>query len=279
MKLYTIKIENTPTPIIKTIIDKLKIGETEAKKLIIQGSVWNEERNKRLKNESIILKNETIFVVYPRYPINEFTLNPEDIKYEDEDMMIVFKEHGVNTCPTPFSDIDCLTHGVQKYLNNKKIDYPVYTINRLDKPTGGLVFFAKNKHTEIVLHKMFKNRKIKKFYLCVTDKFNLQKESFRIKDTLQWKGKSYKAFTYIKFIKEISEHFYFFVYPMTGRTHQIRKHFKKHLTHITGDCLYGDCYTRDDKLMLLCYGYKFIHPYTNEKIYIEHITEDFKCIK
>ncbi|HOV15791.1 MAG TPA: RluA family pseudouridine synthase, partial [Spirochaetota bacterium] len=200
----------------------------------------------------------------------------KDIIYEDQFFMIINKPAGINTNQSPFSDIDCLSYGVQKYYDNKKINYKVNVINRLDKPTSGLLFFAKSKEIEIFLHKFFNERNIRKLYLAITEKFNLNKNEFLIRDTLTWKDKEKEAISYIKFLKEKDDKFYFIVYPMTGRTHQIRKHFKEYLKPIIGDALYGN-YNSKDRLELLCIYYKFIHPVNKKIIEVRHIPDEYKC--
>ena len=278
MKRYYIQTKkDKKIKLLDAIKDNLNLSREEAEKLIYQGSVWNSKRNVRLKDKNRLIQNELICINKPEFPILEYTLDINNIKYEDDDFIIVYKEAGLNTCQTPLSDIDCLTHGVQKYIIDKKIDYSVSTINRLDKPTKGLVFYAKNKKTEITLHEMFKARKIKKLYLCLTPQFKLEKESYIIKDQLEWKGKLSEAITYIKFLKDINRKYYFIVYPLTGRTHQIRKHFQKYLIPIYGDALYGD-YSREDEMELICISYCFKHPYRGKRLNIEFIPDKYKCL-
>jgi len=276
-QIFSIQTGQNESLNLSEIIQKeLKFSKEKTEKLIFQGSVWNDKRNLRLKNKDQIISNELIFLNVPEFPINEYTLDINNIKYEDDEILIVYKEPGINTCQTPFSDIDCLTSGIQKYYNKKKIDYTVFTINRLDKPTKGLVFYAKNKKVEIQLHQMFKNRKVKKLYLALTPKFEISKNEFIFSDKLTWKNKIQEAASYVKFIKEKDGFYYFVVYPMTGRTHQIRKHFKSYLHPIVGDALYGG-YSREDEMELTCFKYIFNHPVSEKRIEVEFIPEKYKC--
>ena len=114
-------------------------------------------------------------------------------------------------------------------------------------------------------------------YLAITPKCDLKQKSLLINDPVEFKGKSYEAITKIWLYKEINNEFIFLVYPMTGRTHQIRKHFKKFLIPIKGDALYGN-YSPDDKLQLICFYYKFRHPITKENIVVKHLEKDFSYI-
>lgn len=261
MKRYFIKLKKKEK-LLSAIKGYLKFNNETAMKLIKQGSVWL--NNVRVKDADFIVTNELITIYYPEKPIIEYSLLESNIICEDQYMLVVNKDAGLNSCPSPMSDVDCLSNGINKYYKEKGINYIATPINRLDKPVKGLLFFAKDKKSASLLHDMFRKKNIKKLYIAVTEKFKLCKEKLLIKDELEWKGKKQKAASYIKFIKEEDELFYFLVYPLTGRTHQIRKHFARYLTPIIGDSLYGG-YKSSDELRLCCFYYRFIHPVTLEK--------------
>lgn len=277
MKKYYIKLKpNQKMSLLNLISNNLKITKDQASIFISQGSVWDNTTKKRIKDKNIIIKNEEICINMPIFPIVEYKLNEKNIKYEDNDLIIIFKEPGIYSCPTPESDINCISWGIQKYFNKNRIKFFASPINRLDKPAQGLMFFAKNKKTGSFLHEMFKNRKIKKLYLAITPKYELKKKELIIKDELVWNNKNQTAISYIKFIKEKNNFFYFIVYPLTGRTHQIRKHFQKYLIPIYGDYMYGN-YKNNEELGLICYSYKFKHPYNKKIINIEYLPEKYQC--
>lgn len=146
----------------------LRLNPEAARQLVRQGSVWDGERKKRLKDETMAITGQLLRVDRPKFTIQEYELLPEEIKYEDHDLLIVFKRGGVPVQPTPYSDIDNLLHGVQKYYDCLSLRYRAAPINRLDLPAQGLVFFAKNKRSEIALHRQFQERKIRKRYLAAT---------------------------------------------------------------------------------------------------------------
>lgn len=261
MQQYYIKVKKKDK-IINAIKNNITNDYEKALKLILQGSVWIGKQ--RIKNPEYEVNDELIIVFMPEYKVIEYELNEENIVYEDDYMLIVYKEAGINSCPSPSSDIDCLSHGVNKYYEKKGILYNSIPVNRLDKPVQGPIFFAKDKKTSGLLHNMFKKKKIRKLYIAATEKFNLTKKTFFIRDKLEWKGKIQKAATYIKFLTEDENFYYFLVYPLTGRTHQIRRHFAKYLIPIYGDTLYG-LYKNCKEVKLYCFYYKFIHPITGEK--------------
>lgn len=264
--------ENNNLSLLYVLLKSQDETKQSAIDLIEQGSVWI--NNKRIKNPDLVLANETVFVYKPEFPVKKYTLDNNNIKYEDDDIIIVYKEPGLDTVPTPMCDFDNLLYGIQNYLNSKDINYVVNPIHRLDKPTKGLVFFAKNKTAELQLHNLFRNGKIKKLYIAVTKENNLD-DSILINDPVEFKNKKQDAITYVKFIGEYNKAYYYLIYPLTGRIHQIRKHFAKFISPIIGDALYGDGYTRNDELELSCFFYKFKHPVNNAVIEVEYLENKY----
>jgi 23S rRNA-/tRNA-specific pseudouridylate synthase len=248
----------------------LRVTAAEARKLIEQGSVWDGERKVRLKNEKMNITSQLLRVDRPKFTISAYELLLEDIKYEDNDLLIVFKKAGVAVQPTPYSDSNCLLHGVQQYYDRLGMAFRAAPINRLDLPAQGLVFFAKNKPSEIALHRMFQEQKIRKCYLAATKVFTGVQTSYIIHSALEWQGRSKEALTYVRFCREKDGLFYFLVFPQTGRTHQIRRHFQEHIVALSNDHLYGN-YSGRAELGLICFHYSFRHPFSGKKITVKFL--------
>jgi 23S rRNA pseudouridine1911/1915/1917 synthase len=242
----------------------LRVTVDEAKQLIRQGSVWDDERKVRLQNENLGITTQLLRVDRPKFAIREYELLKADINYEDSELLIVFKRGGVPVQPTPYSDIDNLLHGVQKYYDGKGIRYKAAPINRLDLPAQGLVFFAKNKKSEIAMHRQFQLHQVRKRYLAATAVFPGVKPSYIIRSSLEWQGRSKAALTYVRFCREHASRYFFLVFPQTGRTHQIRRHFQEQVAPLLGDVRYGNA-TAGGELWLLCFCYSFLHPASGKK--------------
>ncbi len=253
----------------------LRATSEQARQLILQGSVWDGERKVRLQDENMTITRQLLRVDRPKFTIREYVLLPQDIKYEDEDLLIVFKRGGVPVQPTPYSDIDNLLHGVQKYYDEKGVRYRAAPINRLDLPAQGLVFFAKNKRSEIALNRQFQERKIRKRYLAVTEAFAGVKPSYIIRSRLEWQGKSREALTYVRFCRAKDGRFYFLVFPQSGRTHQIRRHFQEQVAPLVGDIRYGGA-ADGAELGLLCFQYAFPHPVGGRTVRVRYLPEAWR---
>ncbi len=254
----------------KVLQKHLRSTPKEAEQLLFQGSVWDNERKVRLRDGNLNIASELLRVDRPKFSIKEYTLLPEDIKYEDDHLLIVYKRGGVPAQPTPYSDIDNLLHGVQKHFAGQGIRYRAAPVNRLDLPAQGLVPFAKNKRCEVALHQLFEQRRIRKRYLAATAAFAGVNPSYIIRSTLEWQGKSREALTYVRFCRERDGRFFFLVFPQSGRTHQIRRHFQEQVAPLAGDVRYGGAEPGND-LWLLCFQYAFPHPAYKERVSVRFV--------
>ncbi|MCX6713149.1 MAG: RluA family pseudouridine synthase [Candidatus Vogelbacteria bacterium] len=127
-------------------------------------------------------------------------------------------------------------------------------VHRLDKDTSGVLLVAKNQSTYLALKKQFQEHSIKKIYrLLVYGSFSADKMEGTIdlsigrsrKDSrrrLAGKGASSvlrEAVTNYRVLENFAEHAYAEARPETGRTHQIRVHFKAINHPIVCDSLYA----------------------------------------
>jgi 23S rRNA pseudouridine1911/1915/1917 synthase len=125
-------------------------------------------------------------------------------------------------------------------------------VHRLDKDTSGVLLIAKNQKSFEWLKNKFQNREIKKKYLVlvkgkIKDNFGIidlpigkSKKDFRKKTAgKNARGEVREAITEYKVIKRFDNYTLAEAFPKTGRTHQIRAHFKALGYPIAGDRLYG----------------------------------------
>jgi 23S rRNA pseudouridine1911/1915/1917 synthase len=189
------------------------------------------------------------------------------ILYEDSDLLVLNKPaniavHGDGR-NKDFTLADWL---MEKYPAIKNIGEPMIgqngeeiakpgIVHRLDKDTSGVLVVAKNQPTYLFLKEQFQNHSTKKTYrLLVTGEFKQAEEEEatialpigRSKNDprmrvarLKSPGKLREAVTDYKILKKFKNFTYIEAYPKTGRTHQIRVHFKAISHPVACDSLYA----------------------------------------
>ncbi|MCK6462746.1 MAG: RluA family pseudouridine synthase [Candidatus Pacebacteria bacterium] len=125
-------------------------------------------------------------------------------------------------------------------------------VHRLDKDTSGVLVVAKNQKAFEYLKSLFQNKKIIKKYLALVEG-NLKKDKgiidlpigrsksdFRKKlASEEARGELREAITEYKVLEKFPDYTLVEAYPKTGRTHQIRVHFKAVGHPVACDSLYG----------------------------------------
>lgn len=167
-----------------------------------------------------------------------------EIVYEDDSLLIVNKPAEVLTIPDRF---DTTKPNVIGLLSEHYAD-KIWVVHRLDRETSGIICFAKTEEAHKNLSQQFFNRTVDKIYLALVDgKPNPDANTIDApigphptlpgKMTVIRTGKSsvtdYKVTEVFKAFSLVEANI------RTGRTHQVRVHFK-HIGHpLAVDPLYG----------------------------------------
>ena len=203
--------------------------------------------------------------------------------YEDNHLIVVNKRpgdivQGDKTGDIPLSEI------VKQYIK-EKYHKPgnVYlgVAHRLDRPTSGIVVFAKTSKSLTRLNKLFAEKEAKKTYWAV-----VKNKPPKSHDTLtHWlfrntkQNKSYanstevnnskKAVLDYRLIKKLDNYFLLEIDLKTGRHHQIRAQLTAIGCPIKGDLKYGfDRSNKDGSIHLHARGLSLIHPVQKETLEI-----------
>ncbi len=212
---------------------------------------------------------------------------PIEVIYEDNHLIIVNKKsgdivQGDKTGDTPLSDL------VKQYIKvkyNKPGDVYLGTVHRLDRPTSGIVLFAKTSKALSRMNKMFKDKAIQKTYWAVVEKpKNSQyiKPSDILVDYLKKNEKQNKSYAYkkevngskkaeltYKIIGKGDNYWFVEIKPKTGRHHQIRVQLSNIGLIIKGDLKYGAKRSnKDGSIHLLARQLEFTHPVKKEPLTI-----------
>lgn len=208
----------------------------------------------------------------------------KDILFEDNHLIIVNKKSGTLVQGDKTGDKTLVTEVkeflIEKY--NKPGDAFLGVIHRLDRPTSGIIVLAKTSKALTRLNILFKERKITKKYLTVSEK-NKVARSGRLQNWIIKNPKQNKSYIHSKqvagsksaileyrLIKELKNYFILEIILETGRHHQIRAQLSEIGLTIKGDLKYGSKRSnRDGSIDLHAHEIVFDHPVTNKKIKIK----------
>lgn len=101
--------------------------------------------------------------------MEEITYKDIEIVYEDNSILVVVKPQNIPTQADSSNDIDMLSL-VKEYVkvtHNKVGDAFVGLVHRLDRPTGGVMVFAKNSKAASRLSESIRLGEVDKKYLAV----------------------------------------------------------------------------------------------------------------
>lgn len=198
---------------------------------------------------------------------------PLDILHHDEHMIVLNKPSGLLSVPGKHADHkDCLESRVQA-------EFPsATTVHRLDMETSGILVMALTKQAHRYISRGFEDRKTDKSYIARVDGIVASDEgSIDLPLICDWPNRPRQmvdhesgknALTHYKVMEREEKATRLALYPITGRSHQLRVHCLSMGHEILGDPLYGrdDTINAADRLQLHATSLTIFHPETCEKI-------------
>lgn len=207
-----------------------------------------------------------------------------DILFEDNHIIVINKKpgdisQGDKTGDTPLSEV------VKSYIKekyNKPGNVYLGVVHRLDRPTSGIIIFAKTSKALERLNKKLRDKEIKKTYWAVV-KNRPPKSSdtlihFLKKDHQKNKSKAYekeikdskRAILHYTVLKQLDHYHLLEIQLETGRHHQIRSQLSHIGSPIKGDLKYGfPRSNKDASIHLHAYKIEFVHPVSKEQLTIK----------
>ena len=239
--------------------DKVNVGD------VVLANIAFEERNDKIKAES----------------------GEISVLYEDDCLLVINKPGDMVVHPTCIHQSGTLANFVKFYLESKGDFVTTRFVNRLDRETSGVIIFAKNDYTQEVLVRQMQVGTFEKEYIAVVygditlDRGRIDLPIKRASDSIMERitaDDGEYAVTNYEVIKRLKDRTVVKVRLETGRTHQIRVHFKAIGHPIIGDGLYSDISTDlISRQALHAYRVSFLHPITKETIeIIAEVPDDIK---
>ena len=202
------------------------------------------------------------------------------ILHEDNHIIVVLKPQNVPTCEDESKDENMLSM-IKEYIRvtyNKQGNVYLGLVHRLDRPTGGVMVFAKSSKAAARLSEQLQNGEFEKRYFAVLA--GIPKEE-KATLTHYMKKNSVNNMVYLCSPTESGAKYAELEYTVletqndlaladvrlhTGRSHQIRVQMNAIGTPVYGDMRYGGEKAKKGYLSLWAYYLSFIHPVSKEKM-------------
>lgn len=214
----------------------------------------------------------------PDYPAQD---GPLDILYEDDHLLVVDKPAGMLIHPSRAKNQGTLANYVYGYYERTGQKSAFHPMTRLDRDTFGIVLLAKNAH----IHALLQTVDVVKAYHALTfggpdtETGTIDAPIARrpLPSLLRYVGPEGKPSRTVYRVLEWDEKLCKLeLFPVTGRTHQLRVHCAHMGWPILGDPQYGTDASQAfsgtlglEHQMLCAKRLEFIHPITGEKMILE----------
>lgn len=231
--------------------------------------------DQRIKDKGFLISNQDVIVVYDnnipvqRDKFQKLKNYSIDVVFEDQNILIVNKPFNLEVHSPVKINMDDI---VKSYLIDKKEynplkenSYVISHVHRLDKLTGGLIIYAKNKSSHSILTEAVQSKEmLEKYYRCkielpVTEQliakgwieYNpLLKKS--VYSEYEEEGfKKCETIFNVMSLDVTNETTELEVQLLTGRKHQIRATLEYYGAPILNDFRYSGTITNDEKMIFL----------------------------
>jgi len=184
--------------------------------------------------------------------------------YEDDWLLVLNKPSGLLTIPTPKNEPRTLSSILNDDLKKRGLPYRLYPCHRLDRETSGLIIYAKGKSMQKRLMQEFWQKRIKKTYIAF-----IQGRLPKDEGDIRYPIEGINAITKYTIIEKRNDFSIAKIIPLTGRTNQIRIHFKQAGHPLVGETKFAfrrDFKLKAKRLFLHAKMLEFVHPATKKVV-------------
>ncbi len=274
----------------KAIIDHVDFSRTRLQQLISQGLV--EVNDEPVRSNYKVRVDDEITVEVPE--VVEYSVGPYpmdlDIRYEDDDVIVINKPKGLIVHPTASTKEHTLVEGVLAHCKDLSGINGVMrpgVVHRIDKDTTGLIVMAKNDNAHQFLADQLADKSMhRKYYALVNgviphDSGTIDAPIGRDPNDRQKMAvtdRNGKDAVTQFFVKErFKKHTLIECHLKTGRTHQIRVHMEYIGYSVVNDPKYAPRRMKGDGQLLHAFELTFVHPTTKQKVTVNaDLPDNFK---
>lgn len=197
------------------------------------------------------------------------------VLYEDEWLLVLDKPAGILTIPAPGKEGRSIDEILETYRREKGLDAGFHPCHRLDEETSGVILFAKGKGSQKRLMDAFREREMRKTYLALVNG-TPPKDNGTMTRSIEGEA----AKTSYRVLEKRDGYSLVEATPHTGRTNQIRIHFKQLGNPLIGETRFAfrrDSVFRAKRTMLHAARLAFRHPWKDEAVdFVSPLPEDMR---
>jgi tRNA pseudouridine32 synthase/23S rRNA pseudouridine746 synthase len=268
-RLYLPKLDTAPATVLEYLSARFPhVSLSIWRERMTQGLVTIDERAaapETAYRHGVTVRYQRAFPSEPESP------EPETVIYEDTEILVADKPHGMPVTPAGAY----VTRSLLWRLESRTRSDAIAPLHRLDRDTAGLVLFSLNAATRAIYHALFAKQSIQREYLAIArldaapDRSQWLVEN-RIVNGEPWFRQKIvegapNAVSQIELVEAREGKGLFLLRPRTGRKHQLRLHMCAIGFPIIGDPLYPQARERletDPPMRLLATRLSFVDPVT-----------------
>lgn len=254
------------------------LSRETAKKFIALGAVWINERRVQILSTKV-RAGDAVSVYIGREGCRQFyEINPENILYEDQWLLLYRKEPGVPSQGLVCDNYNNVYAALTRYCRKKTATPYLGLHHRLDLDTSGVLLFTLSARVNRSIHYQFKDHRVRKTYLAlVRDNPPFQETTCTSfigrrdgKYVCSGSGPGKIATTVFRRLNDYPGYSAVRAEPETGRTHQIRLQLAFLGFPILGDRLYGHADAMGcERTMLHAESLTVFHPIQKKNITVQ----------
>jgi tRNA pseudouridine32 synthase/23S rRNA pseudouridine746 synthase len=240
------------------------LSKTKVKDAMNKGAVWlkrSKGKRRRLRRARTVLANGDVLEIFYDQKILAIIPPDAELLNNRKNYSIWFKPAGLLTQGSNFGDHCALLRAVEQYFGQRR---PVHSVHRLDREVPGVVLVAHSRDAARRFSALFRNRGvIKKYRAEILGTLAEHRSSGQI----DWPLDGKPALTEYSVVKYSPDRTTTSVdiKLITGRRHQLRRHFDLIGHPIIGDPLYGMGNKNPNGLKLTAVSLEFYCPFSGRE--------------